>query len=141
MIQEVGKMTLTLNKSEYGALLANIQPQVITTEEENDRALGIVESLLAEKNLSLEKEQILRLLVSLIEKFEDEHYQLAASSPHSILLHLMEERGLRQTDLVGLIGSRGVVSEVINGKRTISKSQAKSLGEFFHVDPSLFIDF
>jgi HTH-type transcriptional regulator/antitoxin HigA len=134
-------MTLTLNKSEYGALLANIQPQVITTEEENDRALGIVESLLAEKNLSLEKEQILRLLVSLIEKFEDEHYQLAASSPHSILLHLMEERGLRQTDLVGLIGSRGVVSEVINGKRTISKSQAKSLGEFFHVDPSLFIDF
>ena len=141
MIQEVGKMTLTLNKSEYGALLVDIQPRVITTEEENDRALGIVESLLAEKNLSPEKEQILRLLVSLIEKFEDEHYQLTASTPHSILLHLMEERGLRQTDLVGLIGSRGVVSEVINGKRTISKSQAKSLGEFFHVDPSLFIDF
>ena len=141
MIQEVGKMTLTLNKSEYGSLLADIQPRVITTEEENDRALGIVESLLAEKNLSPEKEQILRLLVSLIEKFEDEHYQLTASTPHSILLHLMEERGLRQTDLVGLIGSRGVVSEVINGKRTISKSQAKSLGEFFHVDPSLFIDF
>ncbi len=134
-------MTLTLNKSEYGALLVDIQPRVITTEEENDRALIIVESLLAEKNLSPEKEQILRLLVSLIEKFEDEHYQLAASTPHSILLHLMEERGLRQTDLVGLIGSRGVVSEVVNGKRTISKSQAKSLGEFFHVDPSLFIDF
>jgi HTH-type transcriptional regulator/antitoxin HigA len=104
-------------------------------------ALGIVEGLLAENNLSPEKEQILRLLVSLIEKFEDEHYQLAASTPHSILLHLMEERGLRQTDLVGLIGSRGVVSEVVNGKRAISKSQAKSLGEFFHVDPSLFIDF
>lgn len=134
-------MTLTLNKSEYGALLADIQPRLITTEEENDRTLGIVEGLLAEKNLSPEKEQILRLLVSLIEKFEDEHYQLAASTPHSILLHLMEERGLRQTDLVGLIGSRGVVSEVVNGKRSISKSQAKSLGEFFHVDPSLFIDF
>jgi HTH-type transcriptional regulator / antitoxin HigA len=141
MIQEVGKMTLTLNRSEYGSLLADIQPRVITTEQENDRALSFVESLLAEKNLSPEKEQILRLLVSLIEKFEDEHYQLAASTPHSILLHLMEERGLRQTDLVGLIGSRGVVSEVVNGKRTISKSQAKSLGEFFHVDPSLFIDF
>ena len=141
MIQEVGKMTLTLNKLEYGTLLADIQPQVITTEEENDRALSIVESLLAEDNLSPEKEQILRLLVSLIEKFEDEHYQLAASTPHSILLHLMEENDLRQTDLVGIVGSRGVVSEVVNGKRTISKSQAKSLGEFFHVDPSLFIDF
>jgi HTH-type transcriptional regulator/antitoxin HigA len=141
MIQEVGKMTLTLNKLEYGTLLADIQPQVITTEEENDRALSIVESLLAEDNLSPEKEQILRLLVSLIEKFEDDHYQLAASTPHSILLHLMEEKDLRQTDLVGIVGSRGVVSEVVNGKRTISKSQAKSLGDFFHIDPSLFIDF
>jgi HTH-type transcriptional regulator/antitoxin HigA len=53
----------------------------------------------------------------------------------------MEERGLRQADLVGIIGSRGVVSEVVNGKRTISKSQAKSLGDFFHVEPSLFINF
>jgi HTH-type transcriptional regulator/antitoxin HigA len=53
----------------------------------------------------------------------------------------MEENRLKQTDLVGIVGSRGVVSEVVNGKRTISKSQTKSLGEFFHVDPSLFIDF
>jgi HTH-type transcriptional regulator/antitoxin HigA len=139
MIQEVGKMTLNLNKLEYGALLVDIQPQVISTEEENDRALNIVENLLAEEKLSPEKEQILRLLVSLIEKFEDEHYQLAASTPHSMLIHLMEARGLRQTDLVGIIGSRGVVSEVVNGKRSISNGQAKSLGSFFHVDPSLFI--
>jgi HTH-type transcriptional regulator/antitoxin HigA len=141
MIQEVGEMPLTLNKLEYGALLADIQPRIITTEAENDRALSIVESLLSEQNLSPEKEQILRLLVSLIETFEDEHYQLASSTPHSILLHLMEEREIRQTDLVGIIGSRGVVSEVVNGKRAISKSQAKALGKFFHVDPSLFISF
>jgi len=65
---------------------------------------------------------------------------LAASTPHSILIHLMEERGLRQTDLVGIIGSRGVVSEVVNGKRPISNAQAKSLGNFFYVDPSLFVN-
>jgi len=140
MIQEVGKMTVTLNKLEYGALLVDIQPKVITTEEENDRALSIVENLLAEEKLSPEKEQILRLLVSLIEKFEDQHYQLAASTPHSTLIHLMEERELRQTDLVGIIGSRGVVSEVVNGKRPISNAQAKSLGSFFSVDPSLFVN-
>ena len=132
-------MTLPLNKLKYGALLADIQPKVISTEEENDRALSIVENLLAEENLSSEKEHILRLLVSLIKKFEEQHYQLAASTPHSILVHLMEARGLRQADLVGVIGSRGVVSEVVNGKRSISNAQAKSLGNFFHVDPSLFI--
>ncbi|WP_425215642.1 helix-turn-helix domain-containing protein [Tumidithrix helvetica] len=134
-------MTLTLNKEVYGSLLADIQPQLITNEAENERALNIVENLLADENLSPEQEQILKLLVALIEKFEEEHYPLEASTPHSILLHLMEARDLRQADLVGVIGSRGVVSEVVNGKRQISKSQAKALGEFFHVDPSLFIDF
>jgi len=39
-----------------------------------------------------------------------------ASTPHSILLHLMEARDLKQSDLVGILGSKGVTSEVINGK-------------------------
>ena len=55
------------------------------------------------------------------------------------LLHLMEARGLKQADLIGVIGSSGVVSEVINGKREISKAQAKALGDLFHVDAGLFI--
>lgn len=80
-------------------------------------------------------------MVALIEKFEEEHYSLGETTAQSILLHLMEARNLRQTDLVGIIGSRGVVSEVVNGKRQISKSQAKALGDFFYVDPSLFLDF
>ena len=133
-------MTLTLNKIEYGALLAEIQPKVIVTEEENDRALSIVENLLAEENLSPEKEQILRLLVSLIEKFEDEHYQLKASTPRSTLLHLMEERKIKSIDLAPIIGSQDLVSEIINDKILISKDQAKALGDFFHVDPIIFID-
>jgi HTH-type transcriptional regulator / antitoxin HigA len=51
----------------------------------------------------------------------------------------MESSGTRQADLVGIIGSSGVVSEVIDGKRSISKAQAKALGEYFKVSPSLFI--
>jgi HTH-type transcriptional regulator/antitoxin HigA len=82
---------------------------------------------------------LLDLLVVLVEKFEDQHYQLGGSTPQSILLHLMEARDLRQEDLVSVIGSREVVSELINGKRGISKAQAKALGEFFHVSPELFI--
>jgi len=141
MAQGLGKMTLTLNKQAYGSLLADIQPQLITTEAENERALDIVETLMSIENRTLEQNQVLQLLVALIEKFEHEHYQLGISTPHSILHHLMEARELRQADLVGVIGSRGVVSEVVNGKRQISKSQAKALGDFFDIDPSLFIDF
>ena len=56
-----------------------------------------------------------------------------------MLLHLMEASDLKQENLLGVIGSRGVVSEVVNGKRNISKAQAKALAEFFSVDVGLFI--
>jgi HTH-type transcriptional regulator/antitoxin HigA len=51
----------------------------------------------------------------------------------------MEVRSLKQVDLVKVIGSKGVVSEILSGKRAISKLQAKELGAFFHVSPALFI--
>jgi HTH-type transcriptional regulator/antitoxin HigA len=46
---------------------------------------------------------------------------------------------LRQAYLAPIFGSSGRVSEVVNGKRGISKAQAKALGEFFKVSPELFI--
>ncbi|HEY9768611.1 MAG TPA: transcriptional regulator [Coleofasciculaceae cyanobacterium] len=89
-------------------------------------------------NRSLEEDAILKLLVTLIEKFENENYPLGEGTPHSMLLHLMESNEIKE-NLVGVIGSRGVVSEVVNGKRSISKAQAKALAEFFAVDVGLFI--
>jgi HTH-type transcriptional regulator/antitoxin HigA len=133
-------MTTVLNQEYYGKLLAEVMPQVIETESENERLLAEVDKLMKKGgSLSPEEEKLFDLLVTLIEKFEDEHYQLNASTPHSILLHLMEARDLKQSDLVGILGSKGVTSEVINGKRGISKAQAKALGEFFHVSPALFL--
>ena len=64
---------------------------------------------------------------------------MGETTPLSMLLHLMEARGLKQVDLIDVIGSSGVVSEIVNGKREISKSQAKALGEFFNIDAGLFI--
>lgn len=68
-------MTLTFNKNTYGLLLA-LQPKVITTEKENERYFEAVEKLMACKNRTPEQNTLLELLVSLIEDFEDEHYQL-----------------------------------------------------------------
>jgi HTH-type transcriptional regulator / antitoxin HigA len=79
------------------------------------------------------------LLIVLIEKFEDENYPIPVANPLKVLQHLMEAKDLIQENLVGVIGSRGVVSEVMNGKRNISNAQAKALGEFFSVESSLFI--
>ncbi|QSV64822.1 MAG: transcriptional regulator [Dolichospermum sp. DL01] len=132
-------MTISLDKTTYSQLLVQYQPQVITTEEEYDRALETVEKFMACKERTPEQSAILQLLVTLIEEFETKHYPIEPSSPHAILEHLMDARGIKQSDLVGIIGSKGVVSEVVNRKRAISKAQAKALGEFFNVSPALFI--
>jgi len=131
-------MTRTLNKETYAKILAQYQPKVIETESENEAVIALAESL-EYRDRTPEEDALLELLVTLIEKFEGEHYPLPEGNPHSMLLHLMEARGLKQEDLVGVIGSRGVVSEVVNGKRSISKAQAKALAEFFHVSAELFI--
>ena len=132
-------MTLTINPSDYAQLLAKYQPKVIETEAENERAIELAQELEHKANRSLEEDAILELLVTLIEKFEDENYSIPEGTAHSMLLHLMEASGTKQESLVGIIGSRGVVSEVVNGKRSISKAQAKALAEFFSVDVGLFI--
>ncbi len=132
-------MTLTFDQNNYSQLLAEIAPQVIETEAEYDRILKVVERLTFNKNRTPEEGTLYKLLVKLIEAYEEENYPMDKSTPHELLQHIMENSGTRQADLVGLIGSSGVVSEIINGKRSISKAQAKVLGEYFKVSPSLFI--
>ena len=133
-------MTLIFNSDKYTELLVKYQPKLIKTEEENEKALAIVEELMHRSNRSPEEEELYELLIALIEKFEQEYYSPNQSTtPHSILSFLIEQKGIKQSDLIGVIGSKGVVSEVVNGKREISKSQAKALGNFFNVDAGLFI--
>lgn len=132
-------MTLTFDQNTYGDLLSRLQPRVIQDETGYQAALKIAEALVANRHLSPEESAILDLFTTLIEQYEEQDLPIAEVSPHETLQHLMEARGLRQVDLVGLLGSKGVVSEVVHGKRRISVAQAKALGEFFHVSPALFI--
>ena len=132
-------MTITLDRNNYPQLLAEFVPQAIDSEAEYDRALAIAERLTFKKDRTSAEIKFLKLVVVLIEDYEAEHYPMDDVAPHELLQHLMESNHTRQADLVGLIGSRGVVSEVVNGKRAISKAQAKALGEFFSVSPGLFI--
>jgi HTH-type transcriptional regulator / antitoxin HigA len=135
------EMTIATLDKEYAQLLATIQPKVIETEAENEFYLAEVTKLMRLGDaISPAQERLLKLLVNLIESFESQHYQLRSSTPLEILTELVSDRGLKQKDLLPVFGSQGVASEVLNGKRGISKSQAKALGEFFKVSPSLFFD-
>jgi HTH-type transcriptional regulator / antitoxin HigA len=135
------EMTTAILDREYAQLLATTQPKVIETEAENEFYLAEVTKLMHLGDaISPAQEQLLKLLVSLIESFEDRHYQLKSATPLEILTELVRDRGLKQKDLLPVFSSQGIASEVLNGKRRISKAQAKALGEFFKVAPSLFFD-
>lgn len=133
-------MAITLDSKTYGSLLAKYQPKIIASEDEYNRTLELIEQMMVRgEELSPEENTLLELLSILVEIYEDSQFPVEPSSPQNILLHLMDARELKQSDLVGVIGSKGIVSEVINGKRSISKAQAKALGEFFHISPAVFI--
>lgn len=101
--------------------------------------MAIAEQLTFNPSKTPEEQAIYWLLVLLVEAYEEQNYAFPTSTPHEILHHIMESSGTRQSDLVGKIGSSGVVSEICNGKRSISKAQARVLGDIFKVSPSLFI--
>ena len=129
-----------INPQKYGRLLAKVLPVRIETEEENDRMLLEAEKLLDKSDRRTpEEDALLNLLVHLIQQFERDFYHLGEATPHEILRELMAARELKQSDLLHIFRSKGVASEVINGKRGISKAQAKALADYFHVSVELFI--
>jgi len=131
---------LEVDPKRYARLLACKLPAVIRTQEENKRLIAELEELDArDEELTPEEREYSELLTVLIEAFEDAHYPLEGSTPASRLQSLMEAHGLRQRDLLGVFGSRGIASEVVGGKRAISKAQAKSLAALFHVPADLFL--
>lgn len=133
-------MTLTFNRESYANLLSEVLPQPIETEVEYKRVLAIVELLMNKKATSLEESRLLDLFVILVEKFESEHYPSQnISTPHSRLLHLLEANNLQSVDLIDIFGSIDIVSEVIDGKRSIDRNHADKLGDRFNLPSSLFL--
>ena len=79
------------------------------------------------------------LLVMLIERFEGERYSVSAASPVEVLRELIETRGMKLADPATLIGSKGVASEILSGKRGLSKTNIKRLAGYFRVSPEVFL--
>lgn len=78
------------------------------------------------------------LLADRLEAYERRTAPVPATAPHEALRFLMEQHGLRQNDLPEL-GSQGVVSELLSGKRDINARQARALADRFRVEVGLFV--
>jgi HTH-type transcriptional regulator/antitoxin HigA len=122
----------------YRDLLATTLPHVIHTEEENDRYIAALEALQDRGDLTHEEELLSELLTVLIEDFEGKHYQLEPATPIETIRELMDANGLKQADMIDVFGTKSVASEVLSGKRDLSKAHIQRLAERFHVSPELF---
>lgn len=80
---------------------------------------------------------LLGLLGEFIAAYEDAMFPQSDASPAEVLRLLMEQHGLKQGDLPE-IGSQGVVSEILSGKRELNKNQIARLAERFGVGPAAF---
>jgi len=98
-----------------------------------------MEALDRKANPSPEDEALSELLMKLIQDYDDATCPDPEIPPHQMIQFFMDQRKLKQADLVPVIGSRAQVSAMVNGTRGISKEQAKKLAKFFRTSAALFI--
>jgi HTH-type transcriptional regulator/antitoxin HigA len=132
-----GKKNVTAET--YSRLLHSFSPVAIEDEAEHERALAKAKSLMSIPDKSEAEIALLKLLAVLIENYEQQNFSMGEASPVEVLKELMLARDMKPKDLWPFFSSKGVISEVLSGKRGISKSMAVKLGELFHVSPAMFI--
>jgi HTH-type transcriptional regulator / antitoxin HigA len=123
---------------EYGELLSEKKPEVIATEGQNQAYIAILEDLTGRESVTEAEAKYIRLLTVLVEEYEAHQYPLPEAGPLDVLRHLMDVNGLRQKDLVDVFGTESIVSDVLNGKRDMTKEHIRRLSERFGVSPAVF---
>ena len=130
-----------VDKRAYARLLASAVPAVIDDERELRRQTTTLEALLGRgDSRSAEEIALTCLLVLIVEGFESRNYRLRASSVADRIRVLMKEHSLRQADLVDEFGSRSAASDILAGRRRVSRLVAGRLARRFLLPVDLFLD-
>lgn len=79
------------------------------------------------------------ILSMMIENYENEHYSIEAPDPIEAIKIRMEELNLRQKDLVGVIGGKSRVSEILNRKRKLTVDMIRELERILQISASVLV--
>jgi HTH-type transcriptional regulator/antitoxin HigA len=121
--------------------LASIVPlHPVRSDADYDKAVAMLNELVdsGATNDGHPLSDLVDTLGVLIGEYDAEHYPQAEVSALDTLRFLMEQHGLTQSELPE-VGSQGVVSEVLTGKRELNLRQIRALSMRFGVPPSLFV--
>lgn len=118
--------------------VAHLRP--IRNDEEYDRTVALMNSLLDsvgdQEGHALSG--LLDLVSELVDDYDAKHFAIEASDPKEVLRYLIETRGLKQGDLVGVVPQSNL-SAILAGKRKISATLAGKLAKFFNISPAVFV--
>ncbi|MHB2020848.1 MAG: helix-turn-helix domain-containing protein [Candidatus Xenobia bacterium] len=109
----------------------------IHNDNEHAQAVEELNRLLGDN--SREARNQAEVLVILIEDYEKRHHALEAPNPIEALKNIMEWRGLEPKDLEPYIGSRSHVSEVLNGRRDLSKEMIRRLVAWLKIPADILL--
>ena len=126
--------------------IANVWPSISHvfsvphTENDYENLVSLLDGLIDEvgENESHPLSSLMESIGNLIETYENNNITPISGTPTESLCYLMEEHGLKQSDLPE-VGSQGVVSEIIKGKRNLNIRQIKKLSIKFGISPLVFI--
>ena len=109
-------------------------------DEEHLEAAQEQIDLLLEQDLDEGAQEYLDALTDLVESYEDAHDPIPDASESDVLRELMRSNKLSQATLAKLAGiSQSTISAVLNGNRSLTKSQVVSLAKLFGISPSAFL--
>ena len=127
---------------EIAKVWPNIQPifSVPHNEKEYNKLVILLDNLIDEvgNNENHPLTSLMETIGSLIETYESQYINEIEGTPIDALNALLAEHGLKQSDL-SEIGTQGVVSEILSGKRQLNVRQIKMLSKRFKVSPAVFI--
>jgi len=106
----------------------------IRTEADYEKVLERIDVLMdKDPEIGSREGDELEILALLVEKYEETHWHIAAPDPIEAIKYRMEEMGLKQKDLVPIIGSKSKVSEVLNRKIGLSLTMISNLSAQLHI--------
>ncbi len=119
--------------------MMNIKP--IKNEQDYLDALSAIESLMDAKPNTQEMDE-LEILTTLVEVYEAQHYAIDAPDPIEAIKFRMEQEGLKQKDLISIVGSKSRVSEILNKKRKLTIEMIRNFNKQLNIPiESLFLDY
>lgn len=118
--------------------MEKLKYKIIKTEDQYQEYISKLEELLvAEPENSIQEE--IELLTLLIEKWDEEHNLFELVDPIQLIHSLMIEHQLKHKDLVGILGvSKGLVSDILNYKKGLSKEIIRTLSKYFSLSQETF---